>query len=268
MATDFWIVDTFSSDSFQGIPSAIFFVNNFDNEKLLQDVAMEINTPETIFIKELENGDFESMCFTPKVKGLYFGNGLFAAAKAINEKMGKKEFNIISGIRIFSTSLCDSGEVKIRFSTVVLDKVTMPVNLDSALNDEIIVSIAESKDDLIVEIRSPKRLVNLAPNMDILSGMRYNSFIITADTHYETDVAYDFCVKVFAPKLGVFSDIITPISNAKLAAYWSRRMEKVNLVGSRASLCNGGLANIKHEKEFTYVSGNCVISTRGTMLAF
>ena len=139
---DFWIVDTFAKNALEGIPSAVFFVDEFNDEELLQNIAMEINSPETIFLKDLHNGDFESMCFTPKAKGLFFGNSLFAAAKVIYEKTESKEFNIIFGIRIFAVKITNSSQVRIRFSTVSLNKASMPLNLDKALNNELIVSLS------------------------------------------------------------------------------------------------------------------------------
>lgn len=265
---NFWIVDTFAKKAFQGIPSAVFFVENFDNEELLQNVAMEINTPETIFLKDLQNGDFESICFTPKAKGLFLGNSLFAAAKIIYEQKKSKEFNIISGIRIFAIKITDSDQIRIRFSTVNLNKVTMPLNLDKALNDEIIVSLAECKDGLLIEIRSPKRLINLNPNIDVLSSIKYNSFIITTDTHFETNADYDFCAKVYAPKLGLYNSFISPIANTKLAAYWFNRKNKNQFVSALVSENKNAYSNIDYDEEFTYITGDCLISTSGDFLRF
>lgn len=260
---NFWIVDTFAKELFQGIPSAVFFVENLYNDELLQNIAMEINTPETIFLKDLQNGDFESVCFTPKSKGLFFGNSLFAAAKVIYKKTRSKEFKIISGIRIFAVKITDSNQIQIRFSTVNLNKVTMPLNLDKALNDEIIVSLAECKDELIIEIRSPKRLINLNPNIDILSNIGYNSFVITTDTHFETNADYDFCAKVFAPKLGLYNSLISPIANTKLAAYWFNRMNKNQFVSAFVSENRNTYSHIEYDDEFTYITGDCLISTSG-----
>lgn len=262
----FWIVDTFSDKAFQGVPAAVFFAEDLENDVLLQDIAMEINSPESIFIKERGNGDFESISFSPKAKGLFLGNSLFAAAKVINEQTGLKSFNIISGIRIFLTEIDDSGKIKVRFSTVELNKVPTPPELNAALNNELVVSIAECKDELIVEIRSPKRLLNLSPSLDILSGINYSSFVITADTHYESDLDYDFCAKVFAPKLGIYHDIATPISCAKLAAYWHDRIEKTDVIAFGGTGKESGKININYGQEFTHISGRCSISTTGELL--
>ena len=264
MATKFWIVDTFNKETFHGIPSAVFFLDDLTNEGLLQKVAMEINAPETIFLKDLKNGTFESVCYTPRQKGMFFGNALYAAAKVINETTNQTNFSIICGIRVFSVEIEKSGRIKIRFSTVELEKAPMPVSLNSALNGELLVSLAQCKDDLIIEIRSPKRLLNLTPNSDMLTNIDYNSFIITADTHYETDLDYDFCAKVFSPRLGIFHDIITPIACVKLAAYWDSRLQKNEFTASSG---DGKKLLIDCGQEFTHVMGYCTISTIGDMLS-
>ena len=267
MTTSFWIVDTFNKKAFYGYPSAVFFVDNFDNEELMQLTSMEINTPESIFVKELPHGDFEVMCFGPNSKGMNFGSGLFAVAEVVRNKSEKKlkPFNMICSDRIFPVSIDDDGEIKIRFSSTELNKVTMPSSLHNAIGGALIVSIAECNEDLIVEIRSPKKMFNLIPSMDILKTIDYKTFILTADTHYETDLDYDFCARVFAPNLGIFNEIMSPIAHAKLASYWAARIGKNELIGHQESDFKNGYTKILYGEEYTYVSGKCAISTTGEM---
>ena len=262
METKFWIVDTFSKKRFYGVPSAVFFVNKFDDEVLLQNIAAEINTPETIFIQESANGVFEAVCYTPTKKGLFFGNALYASAKIINETTKLTQFSIVCGIRSFLIDISKDGKIQVRFSTIELEKVSVPVNLSTALNNELVVSLAECKDELVVEVRSPSRLFDLSPNMDMLAGMDYSSLAITADTHYETDLNYDFCARIFAPKLGIFADIISPIACAKLSKYWTDRVGKTDLT---ASGNKGQKVHVKVGNDYTYIAGNCVISSSGKM---
>lgn len=262
MSIGFWIVDTFCKEAFCGIPSAVFFLDDLSDEKLLQNIAMEVNVPESIFLKDLNNGIFDSVCFTPACKGLFFGNALFGAAKVINEKTKLKQFSITCGIRVFAIEILDDTRIKVRFSLVDLEKAPIPANLNSALGGELVVSLAECKDELIVEVRSPSRLQDLHPNTGMLSGMDYNSFAITADTHYETDSDYDFIAKVVAPKLGVHRDVITPIACTKLSAYWKQRVNKSEFIAIGS---NGEKVYICQDSDFTYVSGDCIISATGEM---
>ena len=262
MSIGFWVIGTFCKEAFCGIPSAVFFLDDLSDEKLLQSIATEVNTPETIFLKDLNNGIFDSVCFTPTCKGLFFGNALFGAAKVINEKTDLRQFSITCGIRVFAIEILDDTRIKVRFSLVDLEKAPIPANLNPALGGELVVSLAECKGELIVEVRSPSRLQDLQPNTGMLCGMEYNSFAITADTHYETDSDYDFIAKVIAPKLGVHREIITPIACTKLSSYWKQRVDKSEFIAMGAS---GEKVYICQDSDFTYVSGNCVISATGEM---
>lgn len=266
MATEFWVVDTFSKEPLKGSPSAVIFTDDFENESLLQNIAMELNVPETVFIKNFGSSDFEVTCFCPIEKGMFFGNCLFAAAHVISEqkKNSSSVFNLILGDRIFQASVQEDSSVKIRFSSVKMHKLSLPSVFPSALNGEIIVSAAESKGSLIVEVRSPKKLSNLDPKIGVIGTLEHNSVIITADTHYETDVDYDFCARVFAPKLGVVEAAVTPLAHVKLASYWASRIEQSNLTGFQDSQRSGYLW-ISYDEEYTYITGNCFTTTKGIL---
>ncbi|MDR0942523.1 MAG: PhzF family phenazine biosynthesis protein [Holosporales bacterium] len=257
---NFWIVDTFCDDVFCNNPSAVFFIDEFGDDRLLQNISMEINTTETIFVKDLQNCKFEAMCFTPNSKGLYLGNGLFAAAKVICEKYPKlKEFDIRSEERAFNVKVLHNGEITICFPTIPLRDVIKPIDLSAAFDEQTIVSVAECQNDLIVEMRDLKELFNLKPNLDALNKIDYKSFVMVA-VENQTDGGYNFCAKVCAPKLGIFNGVTTPIAYAELAAYWANKINKAEFIGRAKS----ERINVKYNSEFTYITSNCVISTGGT----
>ncbi|MDR1475817.1 MAG: PhzF family phenazine biosynthesis protein [Holosporales bacterium] len=270
MVTDFWIVDTLSKELLCGNPSTVFFVENFPDDGILQNISMEINTAETVFVRKESSNSFSCRCFSPRCRGMYFGNSLFAAAKVINSRnQSLVEFSLIVDQKVILIRILDDGAVRARIQSTNVKKAVVPTFLHSALMGGLIVSVAQCDSDLIVEIRSPKKLLNLSPDIDKFKRINYyNSFIITTDTHYETDLDYDFCAKVFAPKLGLFYDILTPIASAKLAAYWSGRMGKNDFIGFQPSLGRNCYVILNYGEEFTFVTGQCVISTEGKMSIF
>jgi predicted PhzF superfamily epimerase YddE/YHI9 len=265
MPYNFWIVDICNKIEFEGTPAAVFLLDEFLDDSLMQNLAMEINAPETIFVKELSNGDFESICFCPISKGMNFGNALFAAGKIIQQDMhiSKKEVNIIHNSEVFPITFLKDERIKIRFHTVKVNKTRVPAGLNDAIQGELIVSIAEAENDLIIELRGPSKLLNINPNFDILKTIDYSSVILTADTHYDTASGYDFCSKVYAPKFGIFFSITTPIAFTKLAAYWSQRMIKQNLIGRQISTSRGGHAEINLIDDSIDIITECVITTKG-----
>ncbi|MDR1365105.1 MAG: PhzF family phenazine biosynthesis protein [Holosporales bacterium] len=266
MTQKFWIVDTFSIRAFGGVPSAVFFVDEFGRDDLLQNIAMEINTPETIFVKRECNGAVEAKCYTPNYGGMHFGNSVFAAAKVILSKDSIKETTITCDGITYEAVMCSDGKITIGFANEPLEKVSTPINMSSTLGGVIIVSIAKCGRELIVEIRSPGKLANLSINMDILRTMNYDSIVVTTDAHYSGDVGYDFCANVYAPKLGIFRDITTPVASVALAEYWHERMNKRELVGVQISATKCGQTTARREPDITHVTGNCMIVMSGEML--
>lgn len=266
MAIDFWIVDTFSKSPLNGSPSAVIFFDNFNNETLMQNIAMELNTPETVFVKNFNEYDFEVACFCPTSKGLNFGNGLFAASHIIlSEARSKTDtFNLVSGTRIFEAHRTRENLIRVKLSMPSVSKIPMPDAVTRALHGENIVSVAESKNALIVEVRSPRKLANLNPNTDIFRHIDQDMVIVTADTHYETDTDYDFCARVFAPKLGVVEDRVTPLAHSRLASYWISRIGKTDLTGYQDSK-TGGYVKISCENEYVYIYGHNITITKGSL---
>jgi hypothetical protein len=95
----------------------------------------------------------------------------------------------------------------------------------------------------------------------MLEKIDYRSFIITTDTHYETETNYDFYTKIFIPKLEGERDLISPIAYTKLATYWTNRMNKKELLG----LQSDSDFKLNIENEFVYITGSCIISSEGNM---
>jgi predicted PhzF superfamily epimerase YddE/YHI9 len=87
---------------------------------------------------------------------------------------------------------------------------------------------------------------------------------VTADTHHETDVGYDFCARVFAPKLGVFEDNATPLAHSRLAVYWQERVGKKEMVACQKARCNS-YVKVRCEEKYVYVSGKNTTLTKGTL---
>ncbi|MDR1488448.1 MAG: PhzF family phenazine biosynthesis protein [Holosporales bacterium] len=268
MSVDFCIVDTFSSSPLAGGASAVLFVDDdvFVNGELMQNIAMELNTPETTFIKKNGASDFNIVCYTPIRKEMLFGNGLFAASHILSvEQNNSDPINFLFEDRIFETKT-DDGVTSVRLSSTNFSKIPMSDSISSAFSGEIIVSVAESGCYLIVEIRSPGKLAKLDPNIDILSHIDHEVVIVTSDNHYEKDTRSDYYARVFAPKLGVFEDNITPLAHARLASYWSERFESNKLTGCQNSKkeCYIDIEILPDEKHM-YISGKNTIVTKGTL---
>ncbi|GHT89304.1 hypothetical protein FACS1894113_4060 [Alphaproteobacteria bacterium] len=264
----FWIVDVFSRDKFAGVPSAVFFKekeeDNFNDNKLLQNWAMEINLLESAFVKPLKNGDFAIECYTPSEKAMYFGNSLFAAAYVIKSQNPEQKliFSFVHKGYIFPVELPLDGRIKIGFPSFTIVNTNVSAELNNVLSENSIVSTVEAGSDLLVELRNFDKLDNLELRYDLLKSMPYDSFIITAAAHSDASLSPDFYTQVYAQKLGFFSPIATAKSLVKAAIYWEKRLKKSHFI------CNnlGLKVEIEVSNNYVFVISSCSISTRAEIL--
>lgn len=58
-------VDAFTSEKFSGNPAGVMFVDEFPEEKYMQNLALEMNLSETAFIKQRAENEYDIRYFTP-----------------------------------------------------------------------------------------------------------------------------------------------------------------------------------------------------------
>jgi predicted PhzF superfamily epimerase YddE/YHI9 len=191
---------------------------------------------------------------------------MFAVANvAITEKfIQSKTFSLVHGSRIFEVQKTDNDEISIRTSIPDVKKIKMPTEIMTALNGENIVSVAESKGALIVELRSPRKLFNLKPNIDFLKYSEYSVVILTTDAHYEVDVRYDFCARVLAPKIGIFEDSVAPLVHSRLFSYWRERINKDQMIGYQKTRGESYI-KINSIGDFLYITGKSICVAKGLL---
>ena len=58
-------VDAFSKQLFKGNPAAVIVSEQWLDEKLMQNIALENNLSETAFVKKVDESNYEIRWFTP-----------------------------------------------------------------------------------------------------------------------------------------------------------------------------------------------------------
>src|SRR6056297_2405599 len=75
-------IDAFTSSIFQGNPAAVVLLDEWVENKLMQEIAAENNLSETAFIKK-DNGEYSIRWFTPVCEVDLCGHATLAAAHLI-----------------------------------------------------------------------------------------------------------------------------------------------------------------------------------------
>lgn len=94
--------------------------------------------------------------------------------------------------------------------------------------------------DYIVIFENEQSILNAKPDMSLLSQLDLRGNVITAKGY-----DFDFVIRCFAPKYGINEDPVTGSAFTQVIPYWSKQLNKNNLVAKQLSK-RGGEVRCQH----------------------
>tara|TARA_R110002124_G_scaffold285065_4_gene463151 strand:- start:2684 stop:3463 length:780 start_codon:yes stop_codon:yes gene_type:complete len=243
-------VDAFTDHVFGGNPAAVCPLDEWPDDKIMQQLALENNLSETAFFVKKEN-EYELRWFTPEMEVDLCGHATLATAHVLFQHLGYKEPEIR-----FQTK---SGLLKIRkeeerllmdFPTDDMPLVEPPAVLFQALG--IRSDLVFASDDYMVVLDSEEEVQNLDPDFRILSEVNARGIIVTAPGD-----EVDFVSRFFAPRAGIDEDPVTGSAHTKLTPYWSKRLGK-DVLEARQISKRVGTLTCRYKGERTEILGKAV----------
>ncbi|MEQ9402433.1 MAG: PhzF family phenazine biosynthesis protein [Cyclobacteriaceae bacterium] len=209
-------VDAFTSRLFGGNPAAVCPLEEWPNDDVLRNIAIENNLAETAyFIKKGEG--FHLRWFTPEVEMDLCGHATLASAHVIFEHLNYD----LSAIR-FETA---SGELVVKKQEDLL-QMDFPSRKPepSSIPDQILnalsiqpKSILKARDYFLV-FDTEQEVRDLLVNQQALDGLDLGTGGIICTAKGEK---VDFVSRFFTPGAAVFEDPATGSAHCSLVPYWS-----------------------------------------------
>ncbi|CAH2071879.1 unnamed protein product [Thlaspi arvense] len=290
------LVDAFTETAFKGNQAAVCFLdeNHERDDSWLQSLAAEFDLPLTCFLVPITGSDpprFLLRWFTSVAEMDICGHATLASAHCIfsNSSYGTVEFSTHSGI-LTAKRLDDCGAegsflIEVNFPVIeTCDHSSNDVSMISkALNGAAIVDVrgtttdklvfkplkgsskSTSTDQIMVVLSSWESVTQLQPRIDDLMKCPGKVMIVTAAAPEGS--AFDFCSRLFAPKLGLNEDSVCGSAHCSLAHYWSLKMNKSDFVAYAASQ-RSGTVKVRYDKEKQRVllTGKAVTVMKGYVL--
>jgi PhzF family phenazine biosynthesis protein len=256
-------VDAFTDNPFSGNPAGVLILPQSHDPKWMQDVAREMNLSETAFLLRREDG-FNLRWFTPTVEVDLCGHATLASAHILWET-GTLKPNEPARCHTRSGLLRAERKgswIELDFPATPDEEAAAPPDLIEALSVEP-KYIGKSKFDYIVEVDSEEVVRSLDPDLTRLEKVPVRGIIVTSAA---TSPGYDFVSRFFAPRSGVNEDPVTGSAHCCLGPYWSRKLNKVELMAYQAS-ARGGTLRVRAAGERVYLSGQAVTVLKGELLA-
>lgn len=299
MDLEFYTVDVFSNKIFGGNPLAIFTNTDDISTDLMQSIASEVNYSETVFIQKPKNKDNTAKVkiFTPKNELPFAGHPNVGAGFLLscfpnlipgNYSKNKMVFEEIAGlvnvIPQYNGATVVGSKIEApnkfhKLETVPTSAIQncIETNEGSIItsNDPPVVA-GVGLDFVIAEVQNEEILNNARCNISAFSeadkNFSYGDDFFSLMIYYRGNQQNIFA-RVFAPLSGIVEDAATGSAcgalGALLASQNSDRNNKYNykihqgeMIG-RPSLINVSILKEKGQIRRTYISGECVLVSKG-----
>jgi PhzF family phenazine biosynthesis protein len=256
-----FIVDAFTDVPFAGNPAAVCLLEEERPDRLLQDVAREMNLSDTAFLAPAEDG-YRLRWFTPTVEVDLCGHATLAAAHVLFETgllspESCARFHTRSGLL---TATRKEGWIELDFPSE--PAVPFATTFDPA---EILgvpaYLVGKNRMDYLVEVPDEVSLRELQPDFEALSRLPCRGMIVTCRG---TGGKFDFMSRFFAPGAGVNEDPVTGSAHCCLGPYWAEKLGKTLMTGFQAS-SRGGIVRVEIAGERVRIGGSAVTVLKGEL---
>jgi len=255
-------VDAFTDRPFAGNPAAVCLLAAPQPEQWMQEVAAEMNLPETAFLIEGDDG-YGLRWFSPAVEVELCGHATLASAHVLWEEGrlapgAEARFHTRSGLL---TAKRAGQWIEMDFPAEPERPVVRPEWIEPALGVPPLY-VGKNRMDYLVELPSEEAVRRVRPNMALLRQKAPRGVIVTSGS---SDGRFDFVSRFFAPAAGIDEDPVTGSAHCCLGPYWQKRLGKSDLTGYQASR-RGGIVKVRVEGDRTRLQGQAVMVVRGALV--
>jgi PhzF family phenazine biosynthesis protein len=245
-------VDAFTPEPFKGNPAGVCILENEPSLEWMQNVAMEMNLSETAFVFPDKDG-LKIRFYTPEAEIDLCGHATLSSSHILYENGYVKNNEEIR----FSSK---AGELFIRKNGdwVIMNFPAYPLEkmiITSKFNDLIGITPIElyraGQGWKLALLNSETEVRNLKPSFHLMKNSEFGDLIVTAPS---SDPEYDFCVRCFAPALGIDEDPVTGSAHCALVPFWHAKTGKTDFISHQISK-RGGVLKVALKGNRVEISG-------------
>lgn len=230
-------VDAFTNECFRGNPAGVCIMDHEPSATWMQNIAMEMNLSETAFVFFRESKR-NIRYYTPESEIQLCGHATLSASHILYETGVIKPDE-----RVYFES--GAGELTIRkkdawitmnFPSYPLTQVEITPEFRRITEIDPLELYEAGQGWTLVLLKNEAAIRNLAPNLSLMKNSKFGDLIATA---VSDDPAYDFCVRCFAPAVGINEDPVTGSAHCALAPFWSGKTGKKEFISHQVSKREG-----------------------------
>jgi len=260
-------VDAFTDKLFGGNPAAVIPLDSWLDTELMQQIALENNLSETVFIvpPANEDCDYEIRWFTPEIEINLCGHATLASAYVLFNMLNfdKPEIRFSSQSGILKVTK-EADLICMDFPSWKPERLDIyPDELSAILDYEEFVGVYKYR-DILVEMENEEAVKNCNPDFSLMKK-HIDKMIITAPaTKRSLDSAkqVDFVSRFFAPGAGIDEDPVTGSAHSQLIPFWAEKLGKNKMHALQLSK-RGGEIWCEQKDDRVIMKGKAVFYMQG-----
>ncbi|SEW44110.1 PhzF family phenazine biosynthesis protein [[Clostridium] fimetarium] len=257
----YYIVDAFTDELFKGNQAGVCLLEKWLDDSVLQNIAAENNLAETAFIVK-NNNEYDLRWFTPEVEIDLCGHATLASAFVIsnfvNQKVDIINFHTKSGL----LSVIRTGDL---FEMDFPSRKSEQIEISSIMSKSIGTKVLEAhlSRDLLLLVDTEEQVKKISPNLELIKTIP-NCFAVIVTAKGKK---VDFVSRFFAPNAGIPEDSVTGSSHSTLIPFWSKKLNKDDLIAFQLSK-RGGKLYCKNCGDRVKISGYATLYLTGDIHVF
>lgn len=259
-------VDAFTQQLFTGNPAAVLVLDDWLDDALMQNIALENNLAETAFVKRIDDENYQIRWFTPQVEVDFCGHATLASAFVLfkDYTQAKTIHFHVKDLGIFIIQQAEDGKIQMNFPIRQPQKVIDYPELLNHVIDQPFKEVYLNAQAYILVCESAQDVINATPNLPNIRKIAEQYHVSTALTAesagYDVTITaasndYDYVARYFAPHKGIDEDPVTGSMHTGLAPLWAEKLGKTQLIGYQASARGGKLFCALQDNQRIEISG-------------
>lgn len=250
-------VDAFAEKVFTGNPAAVIPLEDWIEDDLMQQIAMENNLSETVFFVKTDAG-YHIRWFTPEYEIDLCGHATLASAYIIKTFLDPPIQEIAFTTQKAGTlkASAKDGLYTLDFPSRMPEPCRVPDKLLESVGTSAAVEVLRSRDYFVV-LPNEEAVRNAEPDYTLMKELDTIGVIVTAKGH-EADVVS----RCFYPGAGIPEDPVTGSAHCNIVPYWSDKLGKTKLFCQQLSPRGGDLL-CELAGDRVLMSGKCVLFLQG-----
>lgn len=257
MVLTIYQVDAFAANVFSGNPAAVVPLDDWIDDNLMQQIAMENNLAETAYFVKTDKG-YHLRWFTPECEIDLCGHATLASAYVIKNFIEPHvaEINFSTQKAGVLKASAKDGIYTLDFPSRPPQPCAVPDGLFRSLGIGNAVDVLRSRDYFVV-LPDEDAVRNAEPDFTLMAAIETVGVIVTAKGR-EADVVS----RCFYPGAGVPEDPVTGSAHCNIVPYWAEKLSKTKLFCQQLSQ-RGGDLHCELVGDRVLMSGKCVLYLRG-----